>query len=83
METAKVPLFKLFVYSVVDVKDEFEEVNGLKMLFYFVLAWSFSLEAIFVLNLTFVTNTNVYSIACPHYWRLFWRRQYLNEFFFP
>lgn len=35
METAKVPLFKLFVYSVVDVKDEFEEVNGLKC--YFIL----------------------------------------------
>lgn len=27
MDTAKVPLFKLFVYSVVDVKDEFEEVK--------------------------------------------------------
>lgn len=54
METSKVPLFKLFVYTVVDVKDEFEEVNGLKMLFYLVMAWSFSLEAIFFV----ITNTN-------------------------
>lgn len=50
MDTSKVPLFKLFVYSVVDVKDEFEEVNGLKLQFYLVMAWSLSLEAIFVLK---------------------------------
>lgn len=65
METAQVPLFKLFVYSVVDVKDEFEEVNGLKMLFYLSLAWSFLLEAIFVLKfhpLILVHRVN----ACPH-----------------
>lgn len=29
----RVPLFKLFVYSVVDVVDEFEEVNGRKNTF--------------------------------------------------
>lgn len=46
----RVPLFKLFVYSVVDVVDEFEEVTAQKMLFYLVMAWSFSWEAIFVLK---------------------------------
>lgn len=84
METAKVPLFKLFVYSVVDVKDEFEEVMGLKNailscdgLVIFIGSHFFDVFEVLTLILT-------QSIACPHSWRLFcyWRRQYLNEFFF-
>lgn len=66
METPNFPLFKLFVYSAVDVKDDFEEVNDQKMLFYLVMAWSFSLEAIFVLFLFL----RLMSHSRPH-WRLF------------